>query len=237
MNRGETLLSICIGIRKAFDTVDFQTVLSRVEALGVRRKCLKWFENYLEGRSLKGLLNGVCSAAFPVTCGVPQGSVLGPLLYPIYVDLTRLYLKDGCLISFSDDTTVTVFSSCVKDLVRKANLALERLGIFTSLSLLCVNVRKTFLMTLCRVGTPLDLSGQITLCGNLVQQVDHLCYLGFIFIVIWHRNITLTQLHQKLPVGWVYFDVCSCFSLKNTSYSIYFVGLSIYFLRLPAMEQ
>ena len=179
MDRGETPLSIFIDIRKAFDTVDFQTLLSRMESLGVRGKCLKWFESYLTGRSLKVVLNDVGSAAFPVTCGVPQGSVLGPLLYLIYVDLMRLYLKDVCLTSFADDTVLTVFASSVKDLVRKANLALERLEIFTSLSLLCVNVRKTFLMTFCRVGTPLDVSGQVTLCGNLVQQVDHLRYLGF----------------------------------------------------------
>ena len=71
-----------------------------------------------------------------------------------------------------------MFASSVKDLIRKANLALERLEIFTSISLLCVNVFKTFLMTVCRVSIPLDVSGQVTLCGNPVQQVDHLRYLG-----------------------------------------------------------
>ena len=147
MGRDETPLSIFIVIRKAFNTVDFQTLLSRMESLGVRGKCLKWFESYLTGRSLKVVLNDVSSAAFSVTHGVPQGSVLGPLVYLIYVDLMRLYLKDVCLNSFADDTVLTVFASSVKDLVRKANLALERLEILTSLSLLCLNVRKTFLIT------------------------------------------------------------------------------------------
>ena len=84
MDRGETPFSIFIVLRKAFDTVDFQTLLSQMESLGLFRKCLKLFESYLTGRSLKVVWTDVSSAAFLVTCGVPQGSALGPLLYFIY---------------------------------------------------------------------------------------------------------------------------------------------------------
>ena len=70
IDRGETPLSIFIDIRKAFDTVDFQTLLSRIESLGVHGKCLKWFESYLTGRSLKVVLSDINSAAFPVMSGV-----------------------------------------------------------------------------------------------------------------------------------------------------------------------
>ena len=91
----------------------------------------------------------------------------------------RFYLKDVCLTSFADDTILTVFASSVEKLVRKASLALERLEVFTSLSLLCINVRKTFLMTFCIVGAPLDVHGLVTLCGKPIQQVYHLRYLGF----------------------------------------------------------
>ena len=59
IDRGETSLSIFIDIRKAFDRVEFQTLLSRIESLGVRGKCLKWFESYLTGRSLKVVLSDV----------------------------------------------------------------------------------------------------------------------------------------------------------------------------------
>ena len=65
-------------------------------------------------------------------------------------------LEDVCLISSSVGTVLTLFASFVKDLVRKANLAL------------CDYVHKTFLMTFCRVGTSLDVSGQVNICGNPV---------------------------------------------------------------------
>ena len=143
--RGETPFYIFIDIRKAFDTVYFQTLPSRVESLGVLGKCLKRFESHLTGTSLKVVLSDVNSAVFPVMCRVPQGSLLGPLLYLINVDLMRFYLKVVCLTSFADDTVLTVFASSVEELVRKAILAVRGLEVFTSLRLLCINVRKTFL--------------------------------------------------------------------------------------------
>ena len=83
------------------------------------------------------------------------------------------------LTSFADDTVLTVYASSVDLLLRKANLALERLEVFTSLSLLCVSVRKTFSLTFCKVGAPLDVYGLVTLCGKPIEQVYHLRYLGF----------------------------------------------------------
>jgi len=67
MDRGETPQSLFIDIHKVFDTVDFQTLLSQIESLGVLGNCFKWFESYLIGRSLQIVLNDVRSAAFPVT--------------------------------------------------------------------------------------------------------------------------------------------------------------------------
>ena len=67
-------------------------------------------------------------------CVVPWGFVLGPLLYPVYVEMMCFHLQDVCVSSFADETALTVF-------VAKPNNALERLEAFTGLNLLCVNVK------------------------------------------------------------------------------------------------
>ena len=92
-------MSIFSGIRKAFDSVDYQVLLHRVRSLGINGVCLIWFESYLYGRSLKVILNDVVSSSFPVKCGVPHGSVLGPLLYLVYVDIDAL-LSARCMYYF-----------------------------------------------------------------------------------------------------------------------------------------
>lgn len=172
-------MSIFIDIRKAFDTVDFKILLDRLKCMGIRGTSLQWFESYLLGRSLRVVLNDVTSSSYRLKCGVPQGSVLGPLLYLVYVDAVRFYLQDVCVTTFADDTALTVCAKSIEELVLKANDALRRLEVFMNLSLLCVNVKKTFLMTFCRVGMPVDASGLVTLSGKPVQQVHIVRYLGF----------------------------------------------------------
>ena len=80
-------------------------------------------------------------------CGVPQGCVLGPLIYLVSADVMRFYLQDVCITSFADDTALTVFAKSIDCLIVKANNALKRLEVFTSLSVMCVNINKTFLLT------------------------------------------------------------------------------------------
>ena len=167
-------MSIFIDIRKVFDTVDYHVLLHRMRSLGINGVCLRWFESYLYGRSLKVVLNDVVSSYFHVKCGVPQGSVLGPLLYLVYVDMMRFYLQDVCITSYADDTAVTVFAISVDDLIAKANNALKKLEVFMSLSLLCVNVKKTFLLTFCRVGDSIDVSDKVLLREKPVLQVKSL---------------------------------------------------------------
>jgi len=88
--------------------VDFNILLKCLQSLGVRGNYLKWFDGFLSGRSIQLVLNNAFSSPFQVRCSVPQGSVLGPLLYLGYVDSMRFNLPECCIVTFADDTALTV---------------------------------------------------------------------------------------------------------------------------------
>ena len=103
---------------------------------------------------------------------VLQGPALGPLLYLIYVDMMRFYLLGACLTSFAHDTALTFSSCCIESLIEEVSSVMAQLYIFTTLSLLSVNVSKTNSMVCSRVGTLIDLGEKNLLSGEPLNQVN-----------------------------------------------------------------
>ena len=106
IDKGKHGCGIFIDLRKAFDTVNHAILLTKMEHYGIRGLALDWFKSYLTNRKQYVYINGESSQLKDVTCGVPQGSVLGPLLFLIYINDLPNISKDLQFFLFADDTNI-----------------------------------------------------------------------------------------------------------------------------------
>jgi len=106
-NKGDLVGMILLDLQKAFDTVDHSILLIKLKALGLGDDIMNWFSSYLSDRQQLVDVSGTKSTTANITCGVPQGSILGPLLFLIYVNDMSSATKNKLLL-YADDSCILV---------------------------------------------------------------------------------------------------------------------------------
>ena len=94
-------------------------IIQKLSFYGVQHKELNWFKDYLFNRHQVVMFNNFQSKSYPVTCGVPQGSILGPLLFLVYFNDFIKVVKHSKVIKYADDTVLYIGSSEVDDIQRR----------------------------------------------------------------------------------------------------------------------
>ena len=113
IDRGNYACRIFVDFQKAFDTVDQHILLKKLEYCGVRGISNKWFALDLSNRKIFFSINGYKLNLADVKCGVPQGSILGPLLFLSYINDIHAAFKYSEMQHFEDDTNLLNFNNCV----------------------------------------------------------------------------------------------------------------------------
>lgn len=136
-------LGVFVDLKKAFDTVSHDLLLVKLEALGITGIALKIFKSYLSDRTQIVKIDRYQSQPSSITFGVPQGSILGPLLFLIYInDMKDIGLK-GDITLYADDTSLFYFGMSVDQVIMDAQSDLNLLHKWFQLNLLTVNIEKT----------------------------------------------------------------------------------------------
>ena len=121
------MIAIFLYLKKAFDTVNHKIFIKKLYSYGIRGQLINWFNSYLENRSQYVTYNEKRSDIKDVICGVPQGSILGPLSFLIYINDFASVSSKLYYILFADDTNVFISGNNLRKLINTLHIELDQL--------------------------------------------------------------------------------------------------------------
>ena len=156
--------AVFFDFHKAFDTVPHQPLVDKLCQLGLNSQIVKWVHNYLADRKQKVVVNGVSSLSTNVTSGVPQGSILGPLLFLIYIDdIATVNMTEGSkIVLYADDILLYCPISIPEDIEHLQN-DVDKLQAYASANYMTFNAIKCKFMLVSRKRQRVHLKPSISL--------------------------------------------------------------------------
>ena len=142
MDSKELVGAVLLDLSKAFDLVDHSLLLSKISMYHTDNTSLRWFESYLHDRTQRCCINGSLSDALPITRGVPQGSILGPILFLLYINDLPLAIPDCNVDIYADDTTLWMANSNLLHIQHGIQGSLNKANHWFSLNKMVPNGRK-----------------------------------------------------------------------------------------------
>lgn len=196
------VVGVFIDLKKAFDTINHDILLKKMERYGIRGVALNWLNSYIRNRQQFVQMGDHKSSHADITCGVPQGSVLGPLLF-------ILYINDICSVSnilkfvlFADDTNVFCSGENLQQLLEVTTTEISKLKLWFDVNKLSLNLSKTKLMLF--GNRKVDTQVQMTIDDVNIERVYENKFLGVLLNhkICWkpHINYIKTKIARSTAV-------------------------------------
>ncbi len=206
LSNGIFSCGVFVDLEKAFDTVNHKILLSKLEHYGIRDNSLTWIRSYLSNRKQSVKLDGVHSKNENISCGVPQGSILGPLLFIIYINDMHCAVKSSKIHHFADDTNLLFSSKNPSEITKTLNTDLQLLFEWLCANRLSLNVSKTEFIIFRPPKKTLNERIVLKLNGTKLYESTKIKYLGLIMDPKLRWNHHINELNKKLnrAVGLIY---------------------------------
>ena len=179
LENGESVIGVFLDFSKAFDTVDHRIFFNKLEHYGIRGNALSWFQSYLTDRKQYVTYNGATSTKRSIKCGLPQGIILGPLLFLIYINDLFLVCHNCTPILFADDTNLFIRGDDFNHMQDLLNVELSNISQWLITKKISLNVKKTHYMVITRIKVAKN-NIVIKINDHVISEVHKTKFLGVI---------------------------------------------------------
>ena len=207
IDNGNLGIGIFADLSKAFDTINHEILIKRLNHDGIRDIASNLLKNYLENRQQIVFYNGTKSDTSNITCGVPQGSVLGPLLFILYINDIYAVSDNLDFTLFADDTSILNTNKNLNDLQAETNEELKKLNDWFKANKLSLNISKTkYIIFSSRKIKIAKNQIVIKLNENPLERVESTKFLG-VYVdkhLLWKEHIKIVESKIAKTIGLLY---------------------------------
>ena len=201
LEKDEYGVCILLDFAKAFDTVNHEILIKKLDHYGIRGVALQWLTDYLSNRMQCTEIGDTQSELEVIKCGVPQGSVLGPLLFLIYINDIVLSSKLFRFTLFADDTSLYYSTKNIKNLEKNINNELSSISDWLSANRLSLNVGKSKLLYYTNKNRQPLKSITIKINNETLKEVTDAKYLGVYMDNKLNWNTHINNMKLRLSKG------------------------------------
>ena len=205
LSKRQVSLLLLIDFSKAFDMVEHPILIDKLEHYGIRGPALKWLKSYLSNKKQFVSLNGCNSSTLTMEYGVPQGSILGPLLFIIYINDIPDLADFATFILYADDANIILTANTIEEISNQLKMFIFNLQQWVNSNGLALNLKKTKYMIFSRAKN-IELPEPLIISGTPIESMHEARFLGVIVdeSLNWSRHISTVQSKMARYVGIMY---------------------------------